>query len=282
MNTLSKRRSTVSLLPACLTLPQNGVVEGQIHYGSGASSPQVARASTLDSHNGNVATNDTLKRPMKLGVTLQAFPRKNLRENSGDDDDDGSLPCTPESPDAEPASCPAEYEVLKNDTRQLVRRFLTDFTGMTKPGWNESKALTTMKRVVDDLLEKHRYAYNGMMNKLLMDEVGDDMSFVASVAKSLFGDGTTNWGRIGALVAFGAVVCQHLKAKNREHCVEPVAQEICTYLLTYQRDWLLKNNSWDGFVDFFRVSDPESTVRNTLIAFAGVAGIGATLALLIR
>lgn len=38
----------------------------------------------------------------------------------------------------------------------------------------------------------------------------------------------------------------------------------------------------DGFVEFFQVSDPESTVRNVLMAVAGVAGIGATLALLIR
>lgn len=38
----------------------------------------------------------------------------------------------------------------------------------------------------------------------------------------------------------------------------------------------------DGFVEFFRVADPESIVRHTLMAFAGFAGIGATLALLIR
>lgn len=38
----------------------------------------------------------------------------------------------------------------------------------------------------------------------------------------------------------------------------------------------------EGFVEFFRVADPESTVRNTLMAVAGVAGLGATLALLIR
>lgn len=38
----------------------------------------------------------------------------------------------------------------------------------------------------------------------------------------------------------------------------------------------------EGFVEFFQVSDPESTVRNMLMAVAGVAGLGATLALLIR
>ena len=37
----------------------------------------------------------------------------------------------------------------------------------------------------------------------------------------------------------------------------------------------------DGFVQFFRVSNPEATVRNTLLGLAGFAGIGA-LALLIR
>lgn len=38
----------------------------------------------------------------------------------------------------------------------------------------------------------------------------------------------------------------------------------------------------EGFVEFFQVSDPESSVRNMLMAVAGVAGLGATLALLIR
>lgn len=38
----------------------------------------------------------------------------------------------------------------------------------------------------------------------------------------------------------------------------------------------------DGFVEFFQVSDPECTVRSMLLAVAGVAGLGATLAMLIR
>lgn len=38
----------------------------------------------------------------------------------------------------------------------------------------------------------------------------------------------------------------------------------------------------DGFVEFFREADPESSVRNTLMTVVGVAGIGATLAMLIR
>lgn len=83
-----------------------------------------------------------------------------------------------------------------------------------------------------------------MVNKLSLDDRGDDASFVSAVAKSLFADGSTNWGRITSLLAFGAVVSQYLKEKGKENCVEQVGQEISTYLLCDQRDWLVKNNSW--------------------------------------
>lgn len=251
-----------------------------MHYGSGDSSSQIAMGSSKDSQNGNVGSNETPKRPRNLGVN--GYAAKNLREDS-DDVDDGSLPCTPEiDSETDVSGCPAGDEVLENDTRQLISRFLREFSGLSKPKWNERRALSTIKRVVEDVLEKHRYAYNGMINKLSLDDRDDDASFVSAVAKSLFADRTTNWGRVASLLAFGAVVCQYLKEKGRENCVELVGQEISTYLLTNQRDWLVKNNGWDGFVEFFRVADPESTVRNTLMAFAGFAGIGATLALLIR
>lgn len=40
--------------------------------------------------------------------------------------------------------------------------------------------------------------------------------------------------------------------------------------------------SQEGFVDFFRVEDLEGSIRNVLMAFAGVAGLGASLAYMIR
>lgn len=84
----------------------------------------------------------------------------------------------------------------------------------------------------------------GIINKLSLDDRGDNVSFVSEVAKSLFSDGTTNWGRVASLVAFGAIVSQHLKEKGRAQCVEQVAEEISSYLLSHQRNWLVKNKSW--------------------------------------
>ncbi|XP_068587552.1 induced myeloid leukemia cell differentiation protein Mcl-1b [Cebidichthys violaceus] len=284
----TKRAFNMTGVMSCIILPQNGVAEGAMRYGSADSSPQIAMGSAKDSHsNGNVvgSSNDTPKRPKILyGMcSTNVYPTAKALRDDSQDIANGSLPYTPDGDvDGEERDVSASCAVLENDTRQLISRFLGDFTGLSKSQWNESRSLKTMKRVVEDVLEKHRYAFNGMVNKLSLDDRSDDASFVRAVAQSLFADGTTNWGRIASLVAFGAVVCQYLKEKGRGNCVELVGHEISTYLLSDQSDWLVKNNAWDGFVEFFRVADPESTVRNTLMAVAGFAGIGATLALLIR
>lgn len=280
MNVFQNRSFNLTNGVVSYICPQNGVLEGGTHYH--VETP-LDMASSFDSHNGSVVSNGGQNRPKILEVnSSKRYTPKGL---GGSIDSDGSTPCTPETEsdsEADVSGCPAGNEALVNETIELIRSFLRDFTGLSKRRNQNNKALVTMKRVVEGVLEKHRYAYNGMIRKLSLDDRGDDASFVSAVAKSLFGDGTTNWGRIASLVAFGAVVSQYLKEKGRENCVEEVAKEISTYLLTEQRDWLVKNNSWDGFVEFFRVADPESTVRNTLMAFAGFAGIGATLALLIR
>uniref|UniRef100_A0A3B5R119 MCL1 apoptosis regulator, BCL2 family member b n=1 Tax=Xiphophorus maculatus TaxID=8083 RepID=A0A3B5R119_XIPMA len=262
-----------------LIFSQNGVGNGQTHYDQGLGVPEVAMGSTVESLHS--PKDPFMKRPTNLGVN--GYVAKSL-PTSSDDSDEGSLPCTPaQHPDSEKdaTAVGASNQVLDNDTTELISSFLRDFTGLSKCRWGQNKALSTMKRVVEDLLSKHKYAYNGMVNRLALDNEPDDMEFVTEIAESLFSDGITNWGRIASLVTFGAAVCQRLKERGREHCVELVSRKISTYLLANQRDWLAKNNSWEGFVEFFRVSDPESTVRNTLMAVVGVAGIGATLAFLI-
>lgn len=143
-----------------------------------------------------------------------------------------------------------------------------------------------------------------MVNAMSLD-ISDIGVNISAVAKNLFEDGTTNWGRIVSLVAFGVVVSRYLKEKSRENCVELVAEEIATYLLTDQKEWLVENACWvsgsstestnvliisilmseaclpivtlhchfkEGFVEFFRVTEPESTLRTILMTLVGFAG----------
>ncbi|KAL0961662.1 hypothetical protein UPYG_G00353150 [Umbra pygmaea] len=177
--------------------------------------------------------------------------------------------------------CRAGTEALDTETKRLVTQVLGEHVGILKPRWNENEALSTMKRVVDHVLGKYSYVYNGMLDGLSLDDRGDDVTFVRAIAKSLFADGTVNWGRVVSLVAFGAALSEYLKDKGRESCVELVGEEIAVYMLTDQKDWMTENNSWHGFVEFFRPADRGSAVSNALMTIAGVAGIGATLTLLI-
>lgn len=83
-----------------------------------------------------------------------------------------------------------------------------------------------------------------MLVKLDLDGRGEDMSVISSVTKELFSDGVTNWGRIASLLAFGAVVARYEKESGRGNCVSLVADEISSYLMYNQKEWLQKNNSW--------------------------------------
>lgn len=139
---------------------QNGACE-QWRDESVESSPHplVATNVTIDSRNGNMS-NETPLRPKNLEVKSNGFAAKMSREDS--DVDDGSLPCTPEMETDSDSDVSSGDEALEADTRQLVSQTMIRFIGRSITRWTEHKALQTMERVVNDVLVKHKYAYNGM------------------------------------------------------------------------------------------------------------------------
>ncbi|KAG9281464.1 hypothetical protein AMEX_G4314, partial [Astyanax mexicanus] len=161
---------------------------------------------------------------------------------------------------------PACGGTLVEETSRIIRDVLWVYIGHQNQNQYRTQYRTqrTMNSLIQSLIENHSMDFRGMVQKLNLEEQDDSMDFISSVAKTLFSDGTTNWGRIVCLVALGAVVCDQLKKKSRDHCVENVAQHISTYLNTHQHQWLINNNAWDGFVEFFREDDSESRVRNAL------------------
>ncbi|EOA94028.1 Induced myeloid leukemia cell differentiation protein Mcl-1-like protein, partial [Anas platyrhynchos] len=120
----------------------------------------------------------------------------------------------------------------------------------------------------------------GMLRKLEIKKE-EDLQAVGEVAAHLFSDGVTNWGRVVTLISFGAFVARHLKSVKQEKSIGSLAR-IITDLVSSKREWLVSQGGWEGFVDFFRVEDLEGSIRNVLMAFAGVAGLGASLAYMIR
>lgn len=220
--------------------------------------------------------------PEPLGKRPAVLPLLELvGEASKSPSTDGSLPSTP--PPAE-----EEDDELYRQSLEIISRYLReqatgakDAKPMGGSGAASRKALETLRRVGDGVQRNHETAFQGMLRKLDIKNE-DDVKSLSRVMVHVFSDGVTNWGRIVTLISFGAFVAKHLKSINQESCIEPLAESITDVLVRTKRDWLVKQRGWDGFVEFFHVEDLEGGIRNVLLAFAGVAGVGAGLAYLIR
>uniref|UniRef100_A0A8C2TT61 MCL1 apoptosis regulator, BCL2 family member n=1 Tax=Coturnix japonica TaxID=93934 RepID=A0A8C2TT61_COTJA len=236
------------------------------------------------------APSDSTPRPVALWSPeeeLDGYEPESERGPGGD-----SLPGTPpELPDDE----------LRRDSLELILRYLREAAGEAEPSVKKlfpgllggpgrpgktgngvmEKALETLRRVGDGVMEKHELAFQGMLRKLEIKKE-EDLQAVCEVAAHVFSDGVTNWGRVVTLISFGAFVAKHLKSINQEKCISSLAGIITDALVSSKREWLMSQGGWEGFVDFFRVEDLEGSIRNVLMAFAGVAGLGASLAYMIR
>ncbi|KAM4644579.1 induced myeloid leukemia cell differentiation protein Mcl-1 [Amazona ochrocephala] len=211
--------------------------------------------------------------------------------------------CEPE-PERGPAAAPlpgGAPDALRQASLELIGRYLREAAGEAQPAPKKlfpgllcgpgrprgaadsglEKALETLRRLGDSVLRKHELAFQGMLRKLEIQKE-EDLQAVHEVAARLFGDGVTNWGRVVTLISFGAFVAKHLKSIRQEQCIGSLAGIITDALLSSSREWLLSQGGWEGFVDFFHVEDLEGSIRNVLMAFAGVAGLGASLAYMIR
>ncbi|XP_054035132.1 induced myeloid leukemia cell differentiation protein Mcl-1 [Dryobates pubescens] len=202
----------------------------------------------------------------------------------------GSLPSTPPGPPDE----------LWQDSLELIGRYLREAAGEAEPSAKKlfpgllcgpgrprandavmEKALETLRRVGDGILQKHELAFQGMLRRLEVRGEAE-LRAVREVAAQMFGDGVTNWGRVVTLLSFGAFLARHLKSIRQEQSVGSLAAILTEALVSDRREWLLSQGGWEGFVDFFRVEDMEGSVRKMLMALAGVAGVGASLAYMIR
>uniref|UniRef100_A0A8B9P3N9 MCL1 apoptosis regulator, BCL2 family member n=1 Tax=Apteryx owenii TaxID=8824 RepID=A0A8B9P3N9_APTOW len=238
-------------------------------------------------------------KPYPSGSAPPAFPRNGisprLRDAAHQAARSGADRLVPGAPG------PPGVDELRQDSLELIGRYLREAAGEAEPGAKKlfpgllggpgrpggagdgvmEKALETLRRVGNGVMQKHELAFQGMLRKLEIKKE-EDLQSVCEVAAHVFSDGVTNWGRVVTLISFGAFVAKHLKSINQEKCISSLAGIITDALVSSKREWLMSQGGWEGFVDFFRVEDLEGSIRNVLMAFAGVAGLGASLAYMIR
>lgn len=116
--------------------------------------------------------------------------------------------------------------------------------GYNKPPHN--RYALTMRRGVDDMLVKHEYLFNGMVNKLHITLDNLELTF-ENVMCELLRDDAMNWGRVISVYAFAARIAKHLIEANtyKEDTVLHKVAEICgIFVATKLRTWIEKQGGW--------------------------------------
>ncbi|KAM3918889.1 induced myeloid leukemia cell differentiation protein Mcl-1 [Leptodactylus fuscus] len=200
-----------------------------------------------------------------------------------DEDEDMDVQSDSRGSTSPPLTPTSDYgrDLLYLETQRLLHHMYREWAGDMKMEGSSPKALATLRRLGAEINEKHRIAFQGMLQKLSIEHP-EDIQKLSEVPSMVFSDGVTNWGRIVTLISFGAFVAKYLKSVHMENCIDLLADNFTEYLMTHKRTWIAEHNGWDGCVEFFHVEDYESGLRTVLMAFAGVAGLGASLAYMIR
>ncbi|XP_063803205.1 induced myeloid leukemia cell differentiation protein Mcl-1 [Pseudophryne corroboree] len=262
MNQAFIRKSSSAMIPC------------QLLYGGGAVSPKPL---PLEASSLPLGKEEWERQP-----PLDYNTGGSLPSSQGELDEDEEMMESVSRGSTSPPPSPYPPDALYSQTRNLLRTYYFVQAGVkAKEAGDIQKAVTTLRRVGDEINEKHKMAFQGMLQKMSI-QTPDDIQKLSDVPSMVFSDGITNWGRIVTLISFGAFVAKHLKSLHMEDSIGTLADNFTDYLMTSKREWIRQHNGWEGCVEFFHVEDYEGGLRTVLMAFAGVAGLGASLAYMIR
>lgn len=136
---------------------------------------------------------------------------------------------------------------------------------------------STMRRCVQELLVKHEYLFNGMVNKLKVNTDNVTSTF-HSVVGELFQDGAINWGRIVSVYAFAGRLSKHLAMQSESDTKEVIYKvaEVTGQIVAHKlKSWIETQGGWDSFLAYFPEEDRvEKTVWHGLL-FTAALGLGA-------
>ena len=164
-NMMSQKRASsygTGLLGSFFFSTQNGGEDRNMNFHSEASPTITEKASSRELYANFKSGGERKPRSTDLG---RAVPGNNSQDVDDDDDDDeegdGSLPCTQELQSDTDADSQAVDRAFESLTKRVICTFLTDSVRAPKAKRKQDQVQVTMRRVVDGVLEKHRYAYKG-------------------------------------------------------------------------------------------------------------------------
>jgi len=101
----------------------------------------------------------------------------------------------------------------------------------------------TLRRTVDELTQRHCILFNGMVNKLNLDEETGYRTFT-NIINEMFSDKHYNWGRIVAVYAFAARLARYCVDENMNDYCPQIATYLGDYVAEHLAEWIAENGGW--------------------------------------
>jgi len=152
---------------------------------------------------------------------------------------------TTQSPDEVPEEI---FEIAKSLADDLVHYVANN--NSSKNLKSPSSYSRTMRRTVDELLEKHDILFKGMVAKLNVTGDNVQVTFV-NVADEIFQDRQFNWGRIVAVYAFAGRLARHCVEKDLPDRIDQISEFLGSYVGNRLGVWIHQHGGWTVFNDYF-------------------------------
>lgn len=161
---------------------------------------------------------------------------------------------------------------VKITAKYLARDIIQYATGNRRPAANIHSR--TLRRTVDEMLQKHEIPFRSMVTKLDFCKNNDHQTLL-NVLNELFIDNVFNWGRVVAVYAFIASLSRHVAAKGiKNDYLDRIEEFAGEYIAENIAPWIHKQGGWDKFVEFFpERNSTENKIWNGLLFT--VFGLGA-------
>lgn len=101
----------------------------------------------------------------------------------------------------------------------------------------------TLRRTVDELTQRHCILFNGMVNKLNLDEETGYRTFT-NIIDEMFSDKHYNWGRIVAVYAFAARLAKYCVDENMNDYCPQIATYLGDYVAENLAEWIAEHGGW--------------------------------------